>query len=309
MTSFQALLSPRRYWQFFERRILRGLSSWQPNLRGVVAFPAGHFYSPLLDLESLPPDASAPPFDGEEMWEHLDLRGPAQRAYYLDLLGRFPAPPFPLRQTAGLRYFVENGFFVQSDAFTLSRVIRREQPRRVVEVGSGFSSAVMLDTLEHAGQSADLTFIEPFPDRLNALLTAADRERSTVLVQPVQAVPLAVFDRLEEGDILFIDSSHVAKTGSDVAFLLLRVLPRLKRGVLIHFHDIFYPYSYPAGWVREGRAWNESLFLRAFLLGNPAFAIVAFNSFAGRAFPEIFRADFPAFLDNTGGSIWLRKVS
>ena len=206
-----------------------------------MAFPAGHFYSPLLDLQSLRPGESAPPCDGEEMWEHLDLRGPAQRAYYLDLLGRFPAPPFP--------------------------------------------------------------------DRLNALLTAADRARSTVLVQPVQSVPLAVFDRLEERDILFIDSSHVAKIGSDVAFLLLRVLPRLKRGVLIHFHDIFYPYSYPAGWVREGRAWNESLFLRAFLLGHPAFEIVAFNSFAGRAFPEIFRAGFPPFLDNTGGSIWLRKVS
>jgi predicted O-methyltransferase YrrM len=96
---------------------------------------------------------------------------------------------------------VENGFFVPSDAFTLSGIIRREQPRRVVEVGSGFSSAVMLDTLDHAGQSADLTFIEPFPDRLNALLTAADRARSTVLVQPVQSVPLAVFDRLEERGI------------------------------------------------------------------------------------------------------------
>ena len=309
MTSFKAILAPRTYWQFIETRILRGLCRRQPNLRGVMAFPAGHFYSPLLDLQSLRPGESAPPCDGEEMWEHLDLRGPAQRAYYLDLLGRFPAPPFPFRQTAGHRYFVENGFFVPSDAFTLSGIIRREQPRRVVEVGSGFSSAVMLDTLDHAGQSADLTFIEPFPDRLNALLTAADRARSTVLVQPVQSVPLAVFDRLEERDILFIDSSHVAKIGSDVAFLLLRVLPRLKRGVLIHFHDIFYPYSYPAGWVREGRAWNESLFLRAFLLGHPAFEIVAFNSFAGRAFPEIFRAGFPPFLDNTGGSIWLRKVS
>ncbi len=134
-----------------------------------MAFPAGHFYSPLLDLQSLRP-------------------------------GEF-APPFPFRQIAGHRYFVENGFFVPSDAFTLSGIIRREQPRRVVEVGSGFSSAVMLDTLDHAGQSADLTFIEPFPDRLNALLTAADRARSTVLVQPVQSVPLAVFDRLEERGI------------------------------------------------------------------------------------------------------------
>ncbi len=309
MPSFQALLDPRSYWQFIERRILRGLRWRQPNLQGAIAFPPGHFYSPLLDLQSFPPGEPAPRFDGEEMWEHLDLRVAGQRSYYAELLARFPPLPFPSRPAAGHRYFSDNGFFVPSDAFTLSAIIRREQPRRVVEVGSGFSSAVMLDTLQHAGQSADLTFIEPFPDRLNALLSADDRARATVLVQPVQEVPLAVFEQLEERDILFIDSSHVAKIGSDVAFLLLRVLPRLQCGVLIHFHDIFYPYSYPAAWVREGRAWNESLFLRAFLLGHPAFAIVAFNSFAGRAFPEIFRAGFPPFLDNTGGSLWLRKVS
>ena len=309
MPSFKALLDPRSYWQFIERRILLGLRWRQPNLQGAIAFPPGHFYSPLLDLQSLRPGDSAPRFDGEEMWENLDLRGPAQRSYYAGLLARFPALPFPRHQTAGRRYFADNGFFVLSDAFTLSGIIRQEQPRRIVEVGSGFSSAVMLDTLQHAGQTAGLTFIEPFPDRLNALLSAEDRARSTVLVQPVQEVPLSVFEQLEEGDILFIDSSHVAKIGSDVAFLFLRVLPRLRRGVLIHLHDIFYPCSYPAVWLREGRAWNESLFLRAFLLGNPGFEIVAFNSFAGRAFPEIFRTDFPAFLDNTGGSIWLRKVS
>ena len=167
----------------------------------------------------------------------------------------------------------------------------------------------MLDTLAHHHMSATLTFIEPYPDRLYSLLSASDRSVSTIHVQQVQEVALSVFDQLEAQDILFIDSSHVAKVGSDVTFLLLRILPRLKRGVIVHFHDIFYPFSYPASWIREGRAWNESLMLRAFLVGNPQFQLVAFNSYAGNFFPEVFRERFPVFLDNTGGSIWIRKVS
>jgi len=101
----------------------------------------------------------------------------------------------------------------------------------------------------------------------------------------VQDVPLSVFDQLEAQDLVFIDSSHVAKIGSDVTFIFLRILPRLKRGGLVHFHDIFYPCSYPAVWIREGRAWNESLFLRTFLVGNPQFQLVAFNSYVGYVFP------------------------
>jgi len=157
--------------------------------------------------------------------------------------------------------------------------------------------------------SAALTFVEPYPDRLHSLLTPDDRSVSTILVNRVQDVPLSVFEQLEPQDLVFIDSSHVAKVGSDVAFILLRILPRLKRGVIVHFHDVFYPFSYPASWIREGRAWNESLFLRAFLVGNPQFELVAFNSYIGNSFPEIFRERFPAFLDNTGGSIWIRKVA
>jgi hypothetical protein len=118
-----------------------------------------------------------------------------------------------------------------------------------------------------------------------------------------------VFDQLEASDLVFIDSSHVAKIGSDVSFILLRILPRLKPGVIVHFHDVFYPFSYPAAWIREGRAWNESLFLRAFLVGNPQFQLLAFNSFAGYSFSELFRDQLPAFLNNTGGSIWIKKVA
>ena len=255
------------------------------------------------------PGDPAMPFDGEEDWEHIDLRRNEQYSYYDDLLSRFSFLPFPGPQTAGYRYFTDNEWFCLADAFTLSGIIRKEKPRHIVEVGCGYSSAVMLDTLEQTEQSAALTFIEPYPDRLNALLSADNRAKCSIVVERVQSVPLSVFDQLEAQDVLFIDSSHVAKVGSDVAYLFLRVLPRLKRGVFIHIHDVFYPFSYPIRWLREGRAWNESLFLRMFLINNPAFEVVAFNSFAGHSFPELFREKFPAFLGCEGASLWLKKVA
>ena len=308
MLTLPKILRPSAYWSFVERRLTERRYQRHPNLRG-IRNPPGHYYSPLLNIESLKPGDTAMPFDGEEDWAHVNLHRSEQRAYFDDLLGRFPFLPFPGQPAGGYRYFTENEWFCPADAFTLSGILRREKPRRIVEVGCGYSSAVMLDTLEQTGQPADLTFIEPYPDRLNALLTADNRDHCSILVEPVQTVALSVFDQLEAQDVLFIDSSHVAKVGSDVAFLFLRVLPRLKRGVFIHIHDIFYPFSYPVRWIREGRAWNESLFLRMFLINNPAFEVVAFNSFASYAFPELFREKFPAFLDSEGASLWLRKVA
>jgi len=216
--------------------------------------------------------------------------------------------PFPRQRSAGYRYYWDNGYYRLSDAFTLSGIIRKEKPRKIIEVGSGFSSAVMLDTLDGTGRSTSLMFIDPFPDRLNEVLLPGDRSSSVLIEKPVQEVSLSEFDDLGPQDVLFIDSSHVAKVGSDVTFILLRILPRLRPGVLVHIHDIFYPASCHEELIRLGYAFNESIFLRAFLLGNTSFEIVAFNAFAGRSFPEIFKESFPEFLDDTGESLWLRRV-
>lgn len=281
----------------------------RPNWRGVTSWPPGHFHSPLLDLRNLPAGGSAMLFDGPELWEHINLRENEQRSYYEQLLNDCALLPFPKQQSREFRYFSGNSYFVFSDAFTLSAILQKERPRNIVEVGSGFSSAVMLDTLDHNDQRAALTFIEPNPDRLQSLLSSEDKARVRIIRNQVQEVPLSMFDELDAGDVLFIDSSHVAKVGSDVTFLLLRVLPRLRPGVLVHFHDVFYPMSYPAEWIRAGWAWNESLFLRAFLVSSHDYDIVAFNSFAGATFPELFRDKVPEVLENTGGSIWLRKIA
>jgi len=112
---------------------------------------------------------------------------------------------------------------------------------------------------------------------------------------------------LGENDLLVIDSTHVLKTGSDVDRIFAEILPRLKQGVLIHFHDIFYPFEYPIDWVRQGRAWNEIYALRTFLQYNTTFRIVFFNTCLELLIPEYFAEKMPLCLKNTGGSIWLRK--
>jgi len=310
MPTLKSILNPKRYLWYVRKHMLELRHRRRPNTKGIDFFPPGHYYSPLLDLRGLGPQDARFPYDGPENWEYLDLRPAEQRAFYEDVLERFPPLPFTARKSNGYRYFIENDFFPISDAFTLSSIIRKEQPKRIVEIGSGFSTAVTLDTLDAGRTSALLTFIEPYPDRLYSLLKDSDRANSTILTKPVQECGLEVFDQLDAQDLLFIDSSHVAKIGSDVAFLFFRVLPRLKPGVIVHFHDIFYPFSYPYAWIHEGRAWNESLFLRAFLLGSRQFQIMAFNSFAAHTFPDLFRSRYPMFLNNPpGGSLWIKKIA
>lgn len=305
MPSLSNLFSPKAYVSYARRRLGSSTNLDEANAKAIAAFPPGHFYSTLLDVKMV---GDAVPHDGPEMWENVDLRHEAQKRLYTELLSAYPPLPFPKEKTAPFRYYINNPFFSEADAYTLSAILRRERPKRVVEVGSGFSSAVMLDVLDQEKSSAELTFIEPYPDRLHGLLSGRDKTSTRILVKGVQEVPLEVFSELKSGDVLFIDSSHVAKVGSDVTFLILRILPRLAPGVWVHVHDIFYPVSYPASWLKEGRAWNESLFLRAYLVAKPRLEIAAFNSYAGAKFPEVFRTRFPAFLANSGGSIWMRTV-
>ena len=161
----------------------------------------------------------------------------------------------------------------------------------------------------------DLTFIEPSPDRLLGLMKEKDRERCRILQKPVQEVSSALFSSLGEDDILFIDSSHVAKTGSDVLHLFFNVLPSLSKGVIVHFHDVLWPFEYPNAWLECGRAWNEAYMLRAFLQYNSAFRILYFNSmieayhshFLGSEMPLVVKKpSSPITPGNT--SLWIRKI-
>ena len=126
----------------------------------------------------------------------------------------------------------------------------------------------------------------------------------------MQAVPLDVFARLGDGDILFIDSSHVARCGGDVPFLFLEVLPRLNRGVIVHVHDIFFPKEYPEEWLRQKFLfWNEQYLLQAFLAFNAAYEVVLSTSYLFHAYPDEVKATFPRSpWWGAGGSFWMRRT-
>jgi hypothetical protein len=114
---------------------------------------------------------------------------------------------------------------------------------------------------------------------------------------------------LRSGDVLFVDSSHVAKIGSDVNSLFFDVLPNLAPGVVVHVHDIHYPFEYPKDWVFEGRAWNEAYLLRAFLTMNTDYEILLFNSYLSCFHIDEVAQLMPGWRINPGGSIWLRRRS
>ena len=264
--------------------------------------PPGHFYSPIPSLNELPAQlfASGPPRE----LPAIDLDEPGQLALLEKLKVFYPDQPFQALKTPGHRYYFENGFYSYSDGILLHCLIRHLQPRRIIEVGSGFSTAVMLDTNQQFLEgSVTITCIEPYPRVLESLLTDADRGSVTVLPQRLQDVPLSTFAALTAGDILFIDSTHVSKTGSDVNYALFSVLPSLQPGVFIHFHDIFYPFEYPEAWVREGRAWNEAYALRAFLQYNRSFEIVLFNTFLEQFHEEWFTREMPLCLRDRSGRL------
>jgi hypothetical protein len=168
------------------------------------------------------------------------------------------------------------------------------RPKRIIEVGSGFSSSLMLDTNEaFLDRSVQFTFIEPNPHiSLARLLRKEDYSHADVRKSFVQDVDVSLYESLEENDILFIDNSHVSKTGSDVNFLMTEVLPILKKGVLVHIHDIFHPFEYPKEWLLDWRInWNEIYIVHNFLLFNDAYEMVFFGDYVRQELKL-----FPCFL-------------
>lgn len=272
--------------------------------------PPGHFYSPIPDLNFVQRHSS-------KLFERdtRDVPGvPLHADEQRDLIAKFGCfysdIPFAAKRSGELRYYFDNAYFSYGDAITLYSMLRCFRPQRVIEIGSGYSSAVMLDTNDRfLGGTVECVFIDPHPERFQSLLNAPDGARHQLIVADVQDVSLDHFQALEPNDVLFIDSSHVVRIGSDVVFLLSLVLPALKRGVLVHFHDVFWPFEYPQEWVLDGRAWNEAYALKAFLQFNSSFEILFFNSYLGVHHKDALLRHLPLFLRNPGGSIWLRKTA
>ena len=211
--------------------------------------------------------------------------------------------------SAGNRYFLNNSYYAYGDGIILYCFIRTFKPKRIIEIGSGFSSALMLDVNEkHFQNSIKISFIEPYPEvRLNNLLKESELSSVDLIAKRVQQVPIENFKKLEKGDILFIDSSHIVKTGSDVHYIINRILPVLNEGVLVHFHDIHFPFEYPKKWVLDGFGWNETYFIKSFLMYNDRFKIVFFTDYLYRFNKDLFE-DMPLVNSSPGSGIWLEKT-
>jgi predicted O-methyltransferase YrrM len=272
------------------------------------AYPAGHYFSAMPSREDVSEafgrGGFGPPFRG------IELNEAAQVARLERFAAYYPEQPFPEQPEAGRRFHLANPSYAHFDALMLYGMLREARPRRVIEVGSGFSSAAMLDFDEHAnGNAIAFTFIDPDMSRLRPLLRENDRRRCTLIEQRVQDVPLETFAALRENDVLFIDSSHISKVGSDVNRLYFDVLPSLARGVLIHIHDVSGTLEYPREWFEEGRGWNEQYVLRAFLMHNTAFRIELFSAWLFDTRHAWFRERMPLCARGGGGQLWLRKLT
>lgn len=278
-----------------------------------AAHPDGHFYSPVVDPDDIllhkeliwpaEPEVLGIDFNDGHHRRVLEEYFPRHIGHY-DYAEKAPCEDAELEG-----FYTQNSQFSWLDARALFVLLREWRPRRIIEVGSGYSSLLMGDVNHRfLGGGCEITCIEPYP---RPFLERGIAGLSRVIVQPVQQVPLATFAALEAGDILFIDSSHVAKTGSDVNYLVFDVLPRLARGVRIHIHDIFLPHEYLYSWVvEENRSWNEQYLVRALLMYSNAFGVLFGCSYAFHRYPQLVRnaLGLPGGHAFGGGSLWIERI-
>jgi hypothetical protein len=282
---------------------------------GCLPLPV-HYYSPVPDLTDL---------NNRQVWtRRSNLPGiewnMAEQLALLALIGgRFGGecnwPPAPTGDP--MQYYTENNSFIFGCAAGTHCMIRYSLPGHVIEIGSGYSSLVINGALElnarDISRSCEYTIIDPYPQQfINPGLSRLNK----LMGQRVETVNPVVFQQLQANDILFIDSGHTVRIGSDVNFLILEILPLLNPGVIIHFHDIPMPYEYPAAYYTNPAfrmLWTESYLLQAFLCHNNQFRILlALDCIMREHLPE-FKQAFchydPAIYHNGSGSFWIQKRS
>ena len=275
----------------------------------------GHFYSPIHDPEDVKAYLASEVFQRQCVRVDALLDFDAMSALWGQIKGG--ALAFPFEQSEAFRYRVLNNQFLLIDSTVASAMVTHLNPRKIVEIGCGWSSAAMFDVLERLQDRRLEQFvcIDPDMSRLDAIDPPAFVERRR---ERVQDTPLEVFESLGAGDILFIDSSHVLKAGSDVHYEYLHLLPKLPSGVIVHIHDVFYPFEYPRSWlVRERRAWNEGYLVDLMLSHSDRWEVMFFNHAMMEKCPDVLNEGLKLMdqMDTHGlkpfqrvnGSIWLRR--
>ncbi len=202
----------------------------------------------------------------------------------------------PSRNKTGYR--IGNGYYDSPDADALYLMIRRFKPKHVIEVGCGNSTRVTRQAIIDGGLNTRITAIDPYP-RADIAHVVDDFEQKRL-----EDVDPALFENLQEGDVLFIDSSHVVRMSNDVAHLFCRIIPALKPGVVIHVHDVFLPYEYPTRFFYDCPGWGEQYMLHA-LLQSDLYSMLWPGYYLQRERPDAVEA-LPFLKDGRAQSIWVQ---
>jgi len=304
------LLAPLVYLAAWLMKLVRRVGVYRMTishaiLRHVGVFPIrDHYYEPLFDPRHL-----RRPLDEERPLPGIDFNIPGQ----LDLLARFDyAAELDAIPRTGIEgsFYYDNPNFSAGDAEFLYSAIRHFKPRRILEIGSGFSTLMMLRAID-ANRAAEPAYRSRVvcvePHEMPWLDYTPGIE---ILRQPVETLDAHYVTELQANDILFIDSSHVVRPQGDVLRVYLELLPLLARGVLVHVHDIFTPRDYPARWVvEEVRLYNEQYILEAFLSGNSHVEVIGALNLLAHRYPDRLAEKFPIFGSRIGacdpGSLWM----
>lgn len=206
-------------------------------------------------------------------------------------------------------FFVNNPNFGAGDVELYYLIIRKFKPKRIIEIGSGYSTMLCLKAIDQNkldGIQTDLTCIEPFE------MPFLNQEKNITLIRkPVEEVGFDLFQSLEENDILFIDSSHIIRPGNDLLHIFFEILPMLKKGVIIHIHDIFSPRHYPKEWLTEKmRFWNEQYLLEAFLHNNHDYQVLfTANHLVKSHYEEAKKVLIHLQPNSEPSSFWMQKIN
>ena len=248
-----------------------------------------HYYEPLPDFRSITSEQTR----RRHTYPGIDFHWEQQSAL-VDELATYRD------ELCALEFDFDNDFFGGLDAATYYALIRHLQPRRIIEIGGGFSTQLAGKALA-ANRKGKLTCIEPYPERVNGSMVELIQKR-------VEEIDVDFFSSLEANDILFIDSSHTVKFRSDVCYEFLEILPRLASGVWVHVHDIFFPHDYPAEWLIKRRlALNEQYLLEAFLSFNKTFAPQLANYWLCLEHSEAATRVWPGVADRPS-SFWMKRI-
>lgn len=281
-------------------------------------YPSGHFHSSIPSRKDLKQELYFPLQD-------ISVNVEKQLVLLNELAHYYKQLPFAAKAQKHLCYYYNNPYFSYSDAIICYCLIAQFRPSRIVELGSGYSTACMLDAVQNNKLATRINCYDLNHERTEELIRIAEwRDRVELHYSDVRNLDEDVFRNLKDGDILFVDTSHVSKYGSELHSILFKYLPILKPGVIIHFHDVFRHFEYPPSWLREGIYWNEQYLLRAFLQNNIQYEILLFSDLMEHEHEEWYKVNMPLCLQLheryiygankgqliqhiRGQSLWLRK--